>query len=113
MEPREEEVVGGMGGIIHQTAAYTNYKNAIGFSFLFYTTQMVANEKIRILKIEGIEPNKKTIRNNKYPFSGTFYAVTINENESNKNVNKLIEWILSPQGQRIVEETGYVRLQDK
>ena len=30
MEPRREDVVDGMGGIIQKAAEYTNYKNAIG-----------------------------------------------------------------------------------
>lgn len=36
IEPLKNEVVDGMGGIIEQTADYKNYKNAIGYSFLFY-----------------------------------------------------------------------------
>ncbi len=110
MEPRREDVVDGMGGIIQRAAEYTNYKNAIGYSFLFYTTKMVSNNKIRILKVEGIEPNKESIKNRSYPFSGAFYAITVKEHKSNKNVDLLIQWILSHQGQKIIEKTGYVPL---
>ena len=35
------------------------------------------------------------------------YAVTYEEN-TNENVDKLLEWILSEEGQYILEETGYV-----
>ena len=28
--------------------------------------------------------------------------------ETNENVNKLLDWILSEEGQYIIEETGYV-----
>lgn len=110
MEPQKEEVVDGMGGIIHRAAEYTNYKNSIGYSFLFFTTRMVANKKIRILKIEGVEPSQETIKNKKYPFSGQFYAITVKEHRSNKNVDTLIKWVLSSQGQEIVKKTGYLSL---
>ncbi len=71
---------------------------------------MVSNNKIRILRIEGIEPNKETIKNKSYPLSGAFYAVTVKEHRSNKNVDLLIQWILSSQGQKIIEKTGYLPL---
>jgi phosphate transport system substrate-binding protein len=108
MEPLKENVVGGMGGIIEQVAAYKNYQTAIGFSFLFFSTEMVKNDEIKLLSIDGIIPSKETIQNNTYPFSGTFYVITIG-NES-ENTKKFIEWILSEQGQKIVELTGYVPL---
>ena len=110
MTARQEDVIDGMGGIIQRAAEYTNYKNAIGYSFLFFTTKMVSNNKIHILKVEGIYPNKMSIINKRYPFSGAFYAITVKEHRSNKNVDLLIQWILSPQGQKIIENTGYVPL---
>ena len=45
IKPLEEDVVIGMGGIIHQTANYKNYKNAIGYSFRFYSTELVKVKK--------------------------------------------------------------------
>jgi phosphate transport system substrate-binding protein len=106
MEPIKETIAGGMGEIINRVSSYRNYQNAIGFSFLFFTTEMVKSQEIKLLAIDGIIPSKKTIQNNTYPFSGLFYAITIgNEKE---NVKKLIKWILSEQGQYLIEKTGYV-----
>ena len=42
-----------------------------------------------------------------YTIITPLYAVTYKGN-TNKNVDKLIEWILSDEGQYIIEETGYV-----
>ncbi|MFS0558681.1 PstS family phosphate ABC transporter substrate-binding protein [Brevibacillus sp. 179-C9.3 HS] len=102
----QKDVVTGMGGIIERTADYKNYSNAIGYSFLFYTTEMVRNGNIRLLAIDGVTPNKETIKNRAYPFAAEFYAVTAGTD--NPNTAKLIEWILSPQGQQLVEKTGYI-----
>lgn len=101
--------VDGMGGIIRQTADYKNFNNAIGYTFLFYVKEMVGNKEIELLRINDITPDKNTIENGEYPFTGDFYAVTTHS--GNKNVQRLIDWILSPQGQYLVEKTGYTSLQ--
>ncbi|WP_068787199.1 substrate-binding domain-containing protein [Paenibacillus phocaensis] len=104
-EPPKEDVATGMGGIISRTADYRNYKNALGYSFLFYATEMVRNGNIRLLDIDGVKPERSTIASGEYPFAAEFYAVTAGSD--NPNVEQLIEWILSPQGQYLVEQTGY------
>ena len=114
MEPEKEDRIAGMGGIITQVAGYRNHKNAIGFSFRFYSTEMVKNEQIRLLSLNGIEPTKETIRSGEYPISSNFYAVTASPigepapEESNEDLHAFIDWILSEQGQEIIEKTGYV-----
>lgn len=108
MTPPKEDVVQGMGGIIAKTAQYRNYKNAIGYSFLFFATEMVKNNQIRLLSIDGIFPDRDTIRSSEYPLGAEFYAVTAGS--SNTNAERLIEWILSPQGQTLVQKTGYTPL---
>jgi len=106
MEPQKENVVSGMGGIVERVSAYRNYVNAIGYSFLFFTTEMIRNEEIKLLSIDNIMPSKETIQSNQYVFSGTFYAITTgNESDTTK---KFIEWILSNEGQRIIERVGYI-----
>jgi phosphate transport system substrate-binding protein len=106
MEPIMENVVGGMGGIVERVSAYTNYLNAIGFSFLYFTTEMIKNDEIRLLSINGIVPARETIQTNEYEFTGTFYAITTgNETE---NTKRFIEWILSEEGQYLIDTIGYI-----
>jgi phosphate transport system substrate-binding protein len=81
---------------------------ALGYSYRFFATTMYANPDAKLLKINGIEPSIENIRTGSYPFAGDFYAVTRGEPEG--NVKLLIDWILSPQGQEIIEKTGYVPL---
>ena len=114
MEPEKEDRIAGMGGIITQVASYRNHKNAIGFSFRFYSTEMVENEQIKLLALNGVAPTKETIRSGEYPISSNFYAVTASPigepapEERNADLRALIDWILSEQGQWIIEQTGYV-----
>jgi len=109
MDPPVENVIDLMGGIIDQVSAYTNYNNAIGFTFRYYSTEMVRNDDIRLLQVEGIEPTVDTIRSNEYPIASEFYAVTAGSD--NPHVDEFIDWILSEQGQEIIEKTGYVSIQ--
>ncbi|WP_322555778.1 PstS family phosphate ABC transporter substrate-binding protein, partial [Sporosarcina beigongshangi] len=75
-DPPVENVIDLMGGIIDRVSAYTNYNNAIGFTFRYYSTEMVRNDKIRLLQVEGVEPTVDTIRRGDYPIASEFYAVT-------------------------------------
>jgi phosphate transport system substrate-binding protein len=93
--------------MIETVADYTNYKDSLGFSFRFFTNEMVGNRDIKLLDIDGITPNIENIANGKYPLSSNFYAVTL-EDTTNPNVQKLLDWIVSPQGQKLVEKVGYV-----
>lgn len=116
LEPEEEDRIAGMGGIIREVASYRNYQNAIGFSFRYYATEMVRNGDIRLLALNGVEPTKETIRDGTYPISSHFYAVTSAPigkpapEERNETMAAFLNWVLSPQGQTLVEETGYVGL---
>ncbi len=108
MSPPKEDVIGGMGGIITKTADYRNYKNAIGYSFRFYSTQMVKNKQIKLLSINGVYPDITNVENGTYPISSYFYAVT--RKDASENVKKLVNWITDKQGQKLIELTGYTPL---
>ena len=107
MEAPKEQVDDMMSGIIVQVADYKNTTSSIGFSFRYYMEGIIKNPYVKMLKIDGIEPNIKNIKNDKYPITTSLYAVTYKNNE-NENVQKLIDWILSSEGQEIIEKTGYV-----
>ncbi len=82
---------------------------AIGYSFRFYVEAVVREGDIKLLSLNGVYPDKENIREGKYPIVDSFYAIYRKDN-TNPNIPVLIDWILSDQGQDIVEETGYVRV---
>jgi phosphate transport system substrate-binding protein len=102
------EVVETMAGMIDVVAGYKNFNNAIGYSFRIYSTEMVENNQIKLLSINGIYPSAETIQNNSYPFTVDFYAIYNDTEKKNENIEPFIEWILSEQGQTLVSRTGYV-----
>lgn len=82
---------------------------SIGFSFRYYMADMVDNGAVRMLSLNGVYPDAENIRSGAYPVVAEFYAVYRADND-NENVRTLIDWILSPEGQRLIEESGYVSL---
>lgn len=103
--PPKEEIIGGMGGIIERTADYKNYKNAIGYSFRFYTTEMVKNNNIKLLKINGVYPSEENIANGSYPVSSYFYAVT--RSDADESTEKLLSWLETSEAKELIKKTGY------
>ena len=110
MTPPKEDVASGMGGIISRVTSYKNYDNAIGYSFLFFATEMVHDNKIKLLALNGVAPTRENVANRSYPYAAEFYAVTAGT--ENPNAEIFIEWILSEQGQYLVDKTGYTPLMD-
>jgi phosphate transport system substrate-binding protein len=107
MTPPADLVNTMMGGIISQTADYKNNANAIGFSFRYYAQDMVGDKGIKLLAIDGIEPTLANIQDGSYPLTSDFYAVTT---PASQHTDALIEWILSDEGQTLIERTGYARI---
>ena len=82
---------------------------SIGFSFRFYMDGIVGNENVKMLSLNGVYPSAENIKNGTYPVIAQFYAIYRADN-TNKNIPVLIEWILSEEGQKIIEEKGYVSI---
>lgn len=65
---------------------------------------------IKLLKIDGVAPKVETIRDGTYPYAGNFYAITTNKTAHNPHIQELTAWFLSAQGQKLIEDSGYVAL---
>ena len=113
MEAPREDVYGSMMGLYRRVADYRNYQNSLGYSFLFYINGMINENKVKFLAVDGVAPTPEHIADGTYPFADHFYAVTAKRGgaylnpERAENTDAFIAWILSPQGQYLVEATGY------
>jgi phosphate transport system substrate-binding protein len=151
--PLTEEInrVATMFGAVYDVAIaqYRNQEEAIGYSFRFFTEEMMrdvwrnikreidyfqlmidlipindpdsqekrekyqndidkAMKPVKLLAIDGIAPSEESIRNGTYPFTVDVYAVVRSDSCSNPRIQELIDWMLSPQGQELIEKTGYI-----
>ncbi|MBD5130490.1 MAG: phosphate ABC transporter substrate-binding protein, PhoT family [Ruminococcaceae bacterium] len=85
------------------------FGSAIGFSFRYYVEGIVENSDVKMLSLNGVYPSPENIADESYPLVSSFYAV-YRKDDDNPNIPVLIDWILSDEGQRIVEESGYAAL---
>ena len=86
------------------TGKIRNWKDVIGFISFEYL-----DNSVNKVKIDGIEPNAENVKYNKYKLARTFLLV-YKEEYLKENGNKLIDFVLSEEGQNIVEENGLIRI---
>lgn len=109
--PPREEFAQSMGGVIQRVASYRNSRGAIGYSFRYFATTMNANADIKLLAIDGIPPTRETIRDGTYPYTVELYAITAGT--KNPHAKAFIDWFLTPAGQKLIDDVGYVGLKRK
>lgn len=66
------------------------------------------NDKINVLTVEGVYPSKRTVNDGTYLISRSLYMYT--DEEPKGEIKRFIEFIRSEEGQKIVEQAGYVPL---
>lgn len=82
---------------------------SIGYTFRYYVKSMASNDNVKILSLNGVYPDEKTVASGEYLLSSNFYAI-YNAANKNENVTKMIDFILSDKGQQIVQQSGYIPL---
>ncbi len=106
MDPPTELVNDLMSGIVEKVSQYRSTTAAIGFSYRYYMEGIIQNPDIKLIAIDGIAPTAENIVSGTYPITTPLYAVTYKE-QKNPNVQKLLDWICSAEGQTILVRTGY------
>ncbi|MBO7320290.1 MAG: substrate-binding domain-containing protein [Clostridia bacterium] len=82
---------------------------SIGFSFRYYMDGIVENDSVKMLSLNGVYPSAQNIQNRSYPIVAQFYAIYRADNE-NENIPILVDWLLSDEGQALIEKSGYVQI---
>lgn len=114
MEAPKEDLIETMFEIINLVSNYDNGENSIGYSYYYYATTMFEDmdkditNRIRLLSINGVEPNNETIGNDTYPLQTAYYIVINKDEPEDSNTRKLVDAMLSTRGQAVAKEAGYV-----
>jgi len=109
-EPVEREVYQEMGELIEAVADYENSANSIGYSVYYYANEMIANPDVKFIKVDGVEPTKESITSNQYPITKDVLAVIRKDEPQDSAARKMIEYLLTAEGQDTVEKGGYVKI---
>ena len=88
-------------------ALVENTPNAIGYSGMAYATPSVKMLKVSLKKGgPGVAPTLETAQSGSYPIARPLFLYT--NGEPKGAVKDYIDWIMSGEGQAIVQEIGYV-----
>lgn len=69
------------------------------------------NDSVKVLCVDGVAPTKEEIAAGRYPLVHPFNVVTRGSVDNLSPVAKdFLDWVLSSEGQRIVETAGYLRV---
>lgn len=79
----------------------------IGYSFRWYVREMAKVEGIKLLTLNGVEPDAAAIGSGRYPLVVPFFAI-VREGDVSPETQKVIDWFAGPEGQALIEKTGYL-----
>ncbi len=108
-EPMTYERVDAMAGVLHEVAQYANEKGAMGYSFRYFVEELNQEDGVRVLSVDGVAPTLENIENGSYPLTVDLCLIT-READPNPYVERMIDYVLSPDGQELVRRTGYAGL---
>lgn len=112
MEAPTEYIVTTMGQLMEAVKSFDGSPGAIGYSVYYYAEEMKMAQGLKLLKLEGVEPNPDTIRSETYPLVNPKYVV-IPAGEPKGAPNKvLFNWLLGEEGQTLIAKEGYVSILD-
>lgn len=109
MEPMTDFIPQSMAGLMDAIAVYDNAENAIGYSVYAYAADMYGNgNEIKFIKVDGVEPTKKTMASGQYPLLNYNYAIFDKATKEDSTIRLLVEWLLTDEGQLAVSNAGYI-----
>ena len=89
----------GSNKAVSSTVARSPY--AVGYIGMAYLSN-----RVKALAVDGVKPNMKTAGSGEYKIARPLFMYT--DGEPTGNIKKFIDFIYSEEGQRIVNEVGYV-----
>ena len=101
-------VIDSMEGLMEAVRNFDGSPGAIGYSVYYYAEEMDMAGGLKLLAIDGVEPNPDTIQSGEYPLLNPKYVVIDAKTPANSPTRLLFDWILSEEGQRLVIYEGYV-----
>lgn len=102
-----------MARLLDVVALNDNSLGAIGYSVYAYAADMYGNgNEIKFIKVDGVAPSRQTFASGEYPLLGTNYALYSASEPADGNVQQLVDWLLTDNGQLAIAKAGYVTIRD-
>ena len=108
MEAPAEYYPGSMGDLMEAVKSYDASGNAIGYSVYYYAHDMEMATGLKLLKVDGVEPNRESIASETYPHRNSYYSVIAKSAEAGSPTRILFDWLMTEDGQALLAAEGYV-----
>ena len=108
MQAPKTELTVGMGDLVDAIAQYDNSRYALGYSYYYYVNTMYKRDTIKMLAIDGVAPNKDTIRAGEYPIMTSGWLVFRKDEPEDSMTRKWVKALTSKRGASVIEAAGYV-----
>ena len=95
-------------GMSEPYIALTRDESGLAYSVYYYAYYMIGSPKTKLVAIDGVMPTYDTIRDKSYPLTADVYVVARKDLPEDSPTARWREWLLSPEGQSVVRESGYV-----
>ena len=108
MEPPSDHIVDSMMGLMEAVRNFDGSTGAIGYSVYYYANDMRMAQGLKILAVDGVDPEPETIRSKEYPFLANSYTVIAADTPKDSPARILYDWLQGEEGQYLIREMGYV-----
>lgn len=81
---------------------------ALGYTVYYYKEHIVRDKIVKSLAIDGVFPDKRSIRKKTYPYVAEVYAAIRSDLDRNTMAYKLYELLQSDAGKSAIAESGYI-----
>ena len=88
--------------------AISHDEGGIGYSVYYFATQMMAENRAKLVRLDGVEPSSSTISSGEYPLTTEVFAVIDAASPDDDPARLLVRWLLSENGRRVIGDSGYV-----
>ena len=100
-------LIASMGALVDAVAEYENGTPSIGYTYYYYINNLYKSADIKVLQVEGITPEHENLKTKRYPFTADYCVVIRADEPQDSDARRLRDYMLSSEGQRIVEMAGY------
>jgi phosphate transport system substrate-binding protein len=83
-------------------------ENGLCYTVYYYKERMVRGQVVKHISVDNVYPEKKTIKNQSYPYTTFVYAVVRQDLDRDSMAYKIYEALQTKGGKRIIEKSGYI-----
>ena len=96
-----------MSSLARMIGGYQSTEHGIGYTYKYYLDELYHNESVKMLSIDGVYPSAENLRQGTYPLTAQYFGV-IRAGDEAKAGGLFLDWMLSEEGQRCIEQAGYI-----